>query len=239
MSQAQAGNVSLSSLSEKEQEAINDLINSQYAPESPGAGSSAGDADSVADSAGGDESAPVPWRERGGGQYPYLVRGAYLHCQHGSHMRRLNLPQSHGYYIGEDPLMNAMDNVPGEGFGNIPPFGVCQAPAGPKGVGTVLLKAEKNNPITGGPYTDANGNILKIDDNVKGPPCTAIYVGQWQNAHQETLIGAADETPYEAITVGSFLVCQYMGIVEPMTSGQPELDPPKADPEMATLPPEI
>ena len=46
---------------------------------------------------------------------------------------------------------------------------------------------------------------MKIEDNVKGPPCTAIYVGPWQNPHQETLVGAAGETPYEAITVGFHL----------------------------------
>jgi hypothetical protein len=134
------------------------------------------------------------------GQAPYLVRGAYLRCTYGSHLRRLNLPKGHGYFIGKDPLMNAMDCVPGEGFGNIPPFGVCQAPAGPKGVGSVLLKAEKNNPITGEPYKDAKGNIIKMDDTVKGPPCTAVFVESWQNPHQETLIGAAGETPHEAIT---------------------------------------
>jgi hypothetical protein len=150
-------------------------------------------------------------------------------------MRRLNLPRSHGYYIGGDPLMNAADNVPGEGFGNIPPFGVCQSPTYPKGVASILLKAEKSSPITGEPYTDANGKAMEIEDNVKGPPCTALIVGLWQNPRQETLVGAACETPCDATTTGSFLVCNYGGIIEPLTSGQPKLDQPKADPEMGDI----
>ena len=216
------GNIAMDSLDGEKRAEIEALINSQYVPETPadGGDTMASDADGpvngAADSVG--DSASAPWRERDGGQYPYLVRGAYLRCQYGSHIRRLNLPESHGFYIKDYPLMNAMDNKPGEGSGNIPPFGVCMAPAGPKGVGTVLLKSEKVNPINKKPYPG------KIDDNVKGPPCTATIVGPWQNAHQETLIGEANRTPSEAITTGAFLVCLYSGIIEPLTSGQPEMD---------------
>ena len=114
--------------------------------------------------------------------------------------------------------MNAMDNVPGEGSGNISPFGICQSHACPNNLGTILLKSEKVNPVTGQPHP------VNTEDNVKGPPCMAIIVGPWQNPHPETMIGAVGETRHEAITFGSFLVCLYGGIIEPLNSGQPLLD---------------
>ena len=217
-------NTNLSSLSGDMQLAIEGLVNMQYAPGSAEPDSTVEGADATEGNAGssGDEEAvvaPIPWRERNG-QYPYLVRGAYLRCSCGTHTRKLNLPFSHGSYIGnvEYPLMNAMDNVPGEGSGNISPFGICQSQACPNNLGTILLKSEKVDPVTGQLHP------VYTEDNVKGPPCMAIIVGPWQNTHPETMIGAAGETQYEAITVGSFLVCLYEGIIEPLTSGQPLLD---------------
>jgi hypothetical protein len=282
-----AGTTTLSELSQADYEKFDKLINDQYAP-SESESAAAGDA------APEDGGKPIPFRQRNGIE-PYLVRGAVLRCTYGSHMRKLNLPRSHGDYIGEDPTMNAKDNVPGQAdvsamkeasffdsignaigkavsgaagslFGsdageavsdflglkdepeklktentgyNIAPFGVCGSPEAPKGAGTILLRSEKINPIDGQPYTDANGNVAAIEDNVKGPPCMPIIIDLWQNPILETIIGAADETPYEAISQGSFLVCKYCGIIEPMTSGQVQLDPGKADPEAAALPPDM
>ena len=275
MAQSEVGNVTLSSLTDDDRAQIKNLVDGQYLPDDPSGGNTSSDSssgsasssDASSDSDSDDPDKPIPWTQHDGGQYPYLVRGAYLHCTFGSHTRKLNLPRSHGDYIGEDPKMNAGDCVPGqvdtsnlkEGsfigsvenavgglfgglFGkkedtpkapqkmevtgtnyNIAPFGVCQAPGGPKGP-TILLQSEKTDPVTGGPYVDQNNNPIQMEDNVKGPPCMPIIVGLWQNPHQESLLGLDSETPYEAITTGSFLVCKYCGIIEPRTSGQPELD---------------
>jgi hypothetical protein len=169
------------------------------------------------------------------GNSEYLVRGAYLGCEYGTHHRRLNLPRSHGSYIKdrEHCLMNAMDCKPGEGKGyNIPPFGICQSPHFPCSGKPILLKTETVNPLNGAPYRDENNNIIRFEDNVKGYRCEAVIVGTWQNTNTETLIGLKGETPYEALTTDSFLVCKYCGIIAPINSGQPDLDPAKADPEI-------
>ncbi|MDR0491454.1 MAG: DUF6531 domain-containing protein, partial [Oscillospiraceae bacterium] len=210
------------SLKERLLNNCDELAGLQHIPEGAGGGDADGDGVGAGDGDDADTDqvcdAPAPWRERGGERYPYLVRGAYLRCKCGSHTRKLNLPRSHGYYIGEDPLMNATDNVPGEGFGNIPPFGVCQSPAMPKGTVTILLKSETSDPVTGMPYPG------RVESNVKGPPCIPVIIGPWQNTHRETLVGAANERPQEALTMGSFLVCSLCGMIEPQNSGQPVLD---------------
>jgi hypothetical protein len=168
----------------------------------------------------------VPLCHRAGVRQAYLVRGAWLECNYGSHHRRLNLPRTHGVYIGNEAVINAMDCKGGEGS-NVPPFGVCSAPDCPHSGGTVLLKAEKKNPLTGELYKDQNGYPLEIDDNVKGYPCAVKIVGPWQNTHSKTLIGLKGEPHYEAVTTASFLVCKYCGIIEPINSGQPLLEPAK------------
>jgi hypothetical protein len=172
----------------------------------------------------------------GNAREEYLVRGAYPVCEYGTHHRRLNLPWSHGVYIKdkEHCLMNAADCKPGEGQGyNIPPFGICQAPNFPRGgKDTVLLKTETVNPLTGETYRDANGRSIKFEDNVKGCRCEAFFEGMWQNTHSKTLVCLKGETPYPALTTGSFLYCKYGGHVYPINSGQPMLDPPKADPKI-------
>jgi hypothetical protein len=170
----------------------------------------------------------------------YLVRGAYLACEYGTHHRRLNLPRSHGVYIKdkEHCLMNAADCKPGEGQGyNIPPFGICQAPDFPRGgKETILLKTETVNPLTGETYRDVNGRTMKFEDNVKGCRCEAIFENNmWQNTHSKTLVCLKGETPYPALTTGSFLYCKYGGHVYPINSGQPDLDPPKADATLLAL----
>jgi hypothetical protein len=57
----------------------------------------------------------------------------------------------------------------------------------------------------------------------------------WQNTHSKTLVCLKGETPYPALTTGSFLYCKYGGHVYPINSGQPMLDPPKADAELLAL----
>ncbi len=54
-------------------------------------------------------------------QFSYVVHGAIISCEHGSHLNYLNLPQDHGVYIKGKAVMNVGDRNPE----NIPTFGVC------------------------------------------------------------------------------------------------------------------
>ncbi len=42
-------------------------------------------------------------------QFPYLVRGAELYCNCGTHKRKLNLPICHGVYTNGQPMMHEED----------------------------------------------------------------------------------------------------------------------------------
>lgn len=53
----------------------------------------------------------------------YVVRGAELTCSEGSLPSSLNLPQSHGVYIKDKPVMNVADYVIEK---NIGLFGFCK-----------------------------------------------------------------------------------------------------------------
>ena len=66
----------------------------------------------------------------------YLVRGALLACQYGSHPRRLNLLQCHGIYVGEKPLISETDCVVDE---NISYFGICSCETPPVNAETISL----------------------------------------------------------------------------------------------------
>jgi hypothetical protein len=162
-------------------------------------------------------------------QFPYLVRGATLRCDCGSHARKLNLPLCHAVYVDGAPAVHERDCSVGDA-GNIPTFGVCNAAA-----------IERTN---------TTEILLKSEDgasNIKGRPCTPVIVGgKWLNAHHHTLI--ADNCPgakyispenriyYPALTTDSFLVCGYSGLIEPVTSGQEESAQQKVDPQMSGQP---
>ena len=63
-------------------------------------------------------------------QFPYLVRGAELYCNCGTHKRRLNLPICHGVYTNGKPMMHEEDCEVGDDK-NIPSFGICQSEENP------------------------------------------------------------------------------------------------------------
>lgn len=146
----------------------------------------------------------------------YLVRGAVLRCDCGSHARKLNLPLCHGVYHMNHPVVHQKDAEVGDDK-HIPSFGVCSSPKHP----AAKLFGER---IT----------LVSEDDpskNVKGCPCTPVIVGgEWKNPKYETMIADSvadaqqispeDRTYYPAVTTESFLVCKYFGLIEPVTSGQ-------------------
>ena len=84
----------------------------------------------------------------------YVVRGAKLRCDKGSHCRLINLPKSHGSYVDGKPIMAEDDCKFGT---NIMSFGICQIPKGEE----ITLVGEDGKPVT-------------------GSPCVANILGKWQ-----------------------------------------------------------
>jgi len=159
----------------------------------------------------------------------YLVRGANLFCNCGSHVRKLNLPKCHGVYITEHPMIHKLDRIPGDAF-NIPSFGVCTAPSSnlidPKETVTYKLR-----------NYDEQGNQIDIEEDfgvVTGVKCRPIITQPWIDTHVITrVVDNGDKDPfdkhkshhssnkgYDAVTTASFLFCDCGGFIEPLTSGQ-------------------
>lgn len=130
----------------------------------------------------------------------YLVRGALLHCDCGTHPRRLNLPVCHGFYIQECPVIWEGDCKVGE---NISYFGICTSSTPPTETEQVILEA----------YTSSGG--IKGTD-LKGFKCCPTILGIWRDTKKDTILGTESTT----VTTDSFLICQNGGIISPLTSGQ-------------------
>lgn len=165
-------------------------------------------------------------------QIPYLVRGAKLHCTCGTHKRKLNLPLCHGVYVAEKPMLHEEDCEAGDDK-NIPAFGICQSEENPanknfakKAMDAVLNFLQGKKEEEEGPKKI----MLKTEDgrNVKGYACTPQIAGKWKDVYQTEKIarngtdGSSAGDNLATLTVGSFLVCSYGGIIEPESSGQEE-----------------
>jgi len=142
----------------------------------------------------------------------YVVRGALLKCQFGSHCRRLNLPRCHGVYTLKKPIVFKRDCKGGmEGADiNVTTFGVCTSPGNPTSASVCLKKEAPRNPDGSFTGDAASGTVT-------GAPCMPEIIGAWEDTHGETHIGEEDE---EALTTRSFLVCAYGGLIEIIRSGQ-------------------
>lgn len=158
-------------------------------------------------------------------QFMYLVRGAKLTCVNAaggtqcSHIRRLNLPFSHGVYMGDKPLIHEGDCVANV---NVMPFGHCQSPTPPPGSVSLI----NYTPV------DASGNFLgKPNTGTSvGAPCTPKITSlKWYNTNPYSKIainGAAERLPkgsenyQKMVTTNSFLYCEYGGFIVPVSSGQ-------------------
>ena len=159
--------------------------------------------------------------------FRYLVRGALLRCDYGSHPRKLNLPVCHAVYSEDAPVVHDKDCEVGDEK-NISTFGICDSPKLASEIESgknIFQKWFKSDKI-----------LLVSEDgksNIKGYPCTPVIVGgKWLNSHPHTLIaknclGAKfispeNRTYYPALTTDSFLVCKFCGLIEPENSGQDE-----------------
>jgi hypothetical protein len=160
----------------------------------------------------------------------YLVRGANLYCEFGSHVRKLNLPKDHAVHITKQPMIHELDCMPTELF-NISSFGVCTSP------GSGDIKPSPPTVTLKNVAYDQEGNVVDTGEDmgtVVGLQCTPMIVGTWQNTYETTrIVDNGDKDPtdklkdddspdkgYEAVTTNSFLVCKCAGIISPISSGQ-------------------
>ena len=121
----------------------------------------------------------------------YLVRGAQLVCHMGSHIRRYNLPESHGAYVMNHPLVTKTDVGPD----NIKFFGVCFSENPPEAGNVVRYE---------GGY-DEEG---KPAEDVQGIQCCPCFTtAEWQEVHGNS------------VTMQSYLMCKCGGMVYPLSSG--------------------
>lgn len=121
----------------------------------------------------------------------YVVRGAKMKCDKGSHKKRINLPTSHGAYSNENPIMNESDNVVGE---NISCFGICKGSC--PSSGNITLAKEHGGTVT-------------------GKKCVVKILKEWMKTKGDTLVDGAP-----ALTTDSILICAYGGQIKFVTDGQ-------------------
>ncbi|GFN32146.1 DUF4280 domain-containing protein [Paenibacillus xylaniclasticus] len=122
----------------------------------------------------------------------YVVRGAKMRCQYGTHARRINLPASHGAYVNGKPKMNEEDcrlTV------NIPHFGICNCP---------------NNPNTSTVYL-----IAEDGQQISGRPCEPKLPSRWSNCKEEARVGGR-----AALMSDSIIYCYYQGSITFLDDGQ-------------------
>lgn len=138
----------------------------------------------------------------------YLVRGAELMCSQGSNKRMMNLSPCHGVYIKVHPVVHELDCIQGDEE-NITWFGVC-TPG--EGLETESIKLLADN------GTECHGKM-----------CRPHIIGTWMETYEGTkIVDNGDKLPSEeenakgcnALTMDSFLVCKYGGIIMPINSGQ-------------------
>ena len=123
----------------------------------------------------------------------YIVRGAKMVCDKGTHPRKINLPNSHGSYANEKPMMNKKDNVVNK---NISYFGICTGDC---------------------PSSDDIYLITEDGRTVNGKKCQVTILKEWLKTKEDTLVKGED-----ALTTDSFLVCKYGGKITFISNGQEE-----------------
>ncbi len=149
----------------------------------------------------------------------YLVRGAPMRCLYGSHMRYLDMLETHGVYLGDKALIHANDCKVDE---NIFSFGICSCPKTTLTEKVTLVK---------GADVDHDGNYINaLDEQVlTGIVCKPTINGIWRNIKEDTQIaddaaegieGPSGATCYGAVTNASYLLCKEGGFIMPLTSGQ-------------------
>lgn len=154
----------------------------------------------------------------------YLVRGAVLVCNKGSHKRKINLPKCHGIYIRDLPVLHELECWTECKYGiekcNITHFGICDAKP------PTEIKAYFKTP------SNSRDGLAGI---AMGCKCEPIIIGTWHDCYEKTkIIDNGTKNPMDRkrvekggkgkgqsiLTMRSFLICKYGGIIEPVDSGQ-------------------
>ena len=142
----------------------------------------------------------------------YVVRGALLRCQFGSHCKKLNLPRCHGVYARKQPMAHKNDCIGGPAgpMINVPSFGICSCPTNPCTTKITLPREAHRN---------ADGSLSGAPPSgvAVGAPCIPVIVQGWNNAHSKMLIGKEGEP---ALLTSSTLTCLYGGLIDIWRSGQ-------------------
>lgn len=168
-------------------------------------------------------------KKNGPQSHEYLVRGAVLGCMFGSHKRYLNLPLCHGVYVRGKPMIHERDCLAGDDK-NIPTFGVCGSPSNPSGASITV----------GGKDAMTKSNVTAT-----GKPCKPVIIKYWRVPATQMQIGDnlgdGEEAAliagvhYPAVTMNSFLLCRYSGIIRPFLSGQSNDEDNKVTPDANAL----
>lgn len=162
----------------------------------------------------------------------FLVRGAMLYCNCGTHERKLNVLKDHGVYTEGMPMIHELDRVNEE---NITFFGVCNSGSSLLKSENVLLKIKVEEEVKN---KDGTISTVTREENVRGKKCELCIIGNWEDTKENVrIVDNGDKAPfdkfksrkssnkgYRAVTTKSFLVCKYGGIIEPLTSGQVMLE---------------
>lgn len=126
-------------------------------------------------------------------QSEYVVRGADIYCDCGTHPRKINLPVSHGSFVSEKPMMNEADCKPEI---NISHFGICTHPSNTSGEIVHL--------------------ILPDGRQVSGKPCLLMLTGEpWTRTKTSVKVEGRS-----ALTTESELYCTIGGKIKFGNSGQ-------------------
>ncbi|MBD5552694.1 MAG: DUF4280 domain-containing protein [Lachnospiraceae bacterium] len=160
-------------------------------------------------------------KSKAGDDPEYLVRGAALKCQYGSHTRYLDMYETHGVYLNDKPVMHKKDCEVGK---NIMPFGICTSP---------VHNLNETGSLFAGADVDQKGNYLQAPEDIvmTGFLCKPEFEDKscWENCKSETKIAQTatkgmkkinEGDCYEAITTASYLICKHGGLIYPVSSGQ-------------------
>lgn len=141
-------------------------------------------------------------------RYPYVVRGATMYCSCGTHMRKLDMPVSHGSFIRDKAMMNTTDCMVGIDQ-NIPPFGACWSET----KDGIDIKIEDTKDLF--PFTDENGESIDIPLPIEGKLCEPKLSNEWSDGQEKTLVDGKS-----ALTVKCTITCSYGGTIGFMDAGQ-------------------
>lgn len=141
-------------------------------------------------------------------QYPYAVRGAQIYCNYGTHIRKLDMPASHGSKIRGKAMLHELDCLVGIDQ-NIPPFGACNSEEN----GEITIEINDAKDLL--PMSDENGNQVPVTLPIQGKLCVPKLGAKWLDAQAETLVDGKS-----AVTVKCTIACAYGGIIAFIDDGQ-------------------